>query len=248
MMEKVQILNIGIQNLTEQQLLESLNEGVLFTPNVDHLLNLQRDKEFYECYQKAEWVICDSMILYLCSKLLPQRILQAIPGSTFLSRFYKYHQDDPDIRLFLLGAAPGVPQEAMRRINARVGREIVIGAHSPSFGFEKDSQEIEEIINLINRSGATVVVVGVGAPKQEKFIIHYRDRMPDVKIWMALGATIDYEAGNKQRAPRIFQRLAIEWFYRMCTNPRLVKRYVSDLAFFPSFIAQLMGKYKNPFA
>lgn len=85
MMEKVHILNIGIQNLTEQQLLESLNEGVLFTPNVDHLLNLQRDKEFYECYQKAEWVICDSMILYLCSKLLLQRIIQAIPGSTFLS-------------------------------------------------------------------------------------------------------------------------------------------------------------------
>ena len=247
-MEKVQILNIGIQNLTEQQLLESLHEGVLFTPNVDHLLNLQRDKKFYECYQKAEWVICDSMILYLCSKLLPQRIIQAIPGSTFLSRFYMYHQDDPDIRLFLLGAAPGVPQEAMRRINARVGREIVIGAHSPSFGFEKDYQEIDVIIDLINRSGATVVVVGVGAPKQEKFIIHYRDRMPGVKIWMALGATIDYEAGNKQRAPRIFQRLAIEWFYRMCTNPRLVKRYVSDLAFFPSYIAQLMGKYRNPFA
>lgn len=248
MMEKVQILNIGIQNLTEQQLLESLHAGVLFTPNVDHLLNLQRDKEFYECYQKAEWVICDSMILYLCSKLLPKRIIQAIPGSTFLARFYMYHRIDPDIRLFLLGAAPGVPQEAMRRINARVGREIVIGAHSPSFGFEKDYQEIDVIIDLINRSGATVVVVGVGAPKQEKFIIHYRDRMPGVKIWMALGATIDYEAGHKQRAPRIFQRLAIEWFYRMCTNPRLVKRYVSDLAFFPSYIAQLMGKYRNPFA
>ncbi len=248
MKDKVRILNIEIQNLTEQELLESLHEGALFTPNVDHLLHLQRDRDFYECYGKAEWVVCDSMILYLCSRLLPKRIVQAIPGSTFLSRYYMYHKDDSETRIFLLGAAKGVPEEAMRRINEKVGREIVIGAHSPSFGFESDYQEIEGIVDIINRSGATVVVVGVGAPKQEKFIIQQRERMPGVKVWMALGATIDYEAGNKQRAPRIFQRLAMEWFYRMCTNPRLIKRYVSDLAFFPSFIAQLMGRYKNPFA
>ncbi len=60
----INILNIKIQNITSSCLLECLDEGVLFTPNVDHLVKLQKDKDFYDCYQKAEWVVCDSRILF----------------------------------------------------------------------------------------------------------------------------------------------------------------------------------------
>lgn len=63
----INILNIKIQNITSSYLLEYLDEGVLFTPNVDHLVKLQKDKEFYDCYQKEEWVICDSRILFFHS-------------------------------------------------------------------------------------------------------------------------------------------------------------------------------------
>lgn len=69
-MEKIRILNIDVLNITRQQLLDSLHEGVLITPNLDHLIKLQKDKEFYDCYKKAEWVVCDSNILRLFSKLL----------------------------------------------------------------------------------------------------------------------------------------------------------------------------------
>ena len=176
-MEKVKILNVDVQNTTRQELLENLHEGVLVTPNLDHLVKLQKDREFYDVYKKAEWVVCDSKILCLCSKLLKKPLKEAIPGSSFFTSFYMYHKDDADCRIFLLGAKEGIAQKAMEQINERVGRKMVVGAHSPSFGFEKNEEECEQLCHIVNESGANVVLVGVGAPKQEKWIMKYKDKM-----------------------------------------------------------------------
>lgn len=248
-MEKVTILNVGIQSITENDLLCSLDEGVLVTPNVDHLVKLQNDKEFYDVYQKAEWVICDSKILYLLSKLLKHPLPEAIPGSSFFTSYYMYHKEDQNCRIFLLGAKEGIAAKAMERINEKVGRQIVVGAHSPSFGFERNEQECMDIIGIVNKSGANVLLVGVGAPKQEKWIMKYRDKMPNVKLFMALGATIDFEAGTLKRAPMFWQKIGMEWLYRCLKEPkRLFKRYfVDDMQFFYYFTKQLLGQYKNPF-
>ena len=97
----VRILNANLLSITRIELLQSLKRGVLVTPNLDHLVKLQHDREFYDLYQKAEWVVCDSKILYLCSRLLKKGIPEAIPGSSFFTAFYQYHKDNPDCRIFL---------------------------------------------------------------------------------------------------------------------------------------------------
>ena len=198
MKNSVRFLNLDILPLTQKELLEQMAEGVLYTPNLDHLIKLQRDREFYDIYQRAEWIVCDSQILYLVSKLLKRSLPMAIPGSSFFTAFYNYHANNPNCKIFLLGAAEGVAKKAMENINKRVGRQIVVGAHSPSYGFEKNEQECEELIRIVNESGATVLLVGAGAPKQEKWIAKYRSRMSGVKLFMALGATIDFEAGTSK--------------------------------------------------
>ena len=248
-MKYTQFLNINVQNINKKQLLQQLNKGVLITPNVDHLVKLQKDREFYETYQKAEWVVCDSKILYILSKLLKNPLPEAIPGSSFFTAFYEYHKDDPNCKIFLLGAAEGIAVKAMERINQKVGRNIIVGAHSPSYGFEKKPEECEELIRIVNESGANVVLVGVGAPKQEKWIMKYRNRMPKVDIFMGLGATIDFEAGTLKRAPKLWQKIGMEWLYRCLKEPkRLFKRYfIDDMNFFYYFSKQLLGCYKNPF-
>lgn len=248
-MDKTRILNIDILNTTQRELLERLDEGVLITPNVDHLMKLQHDREFYDLYQQAEWVVCDSKILYQLSKLAKHPLPEAIPGSSFFTAYYLHHKDDPDCKIFLLGAAEGIAKKAMERINEKVGRRIVVGAHSPSFGFEKHEDECEELVCIVNDSGANVLLVGVGAPKQEKWIMKYRDRMPNVKLFMALGATIDFEAGTLKRAPRLWQKVGMEWLYRMLKQPRrLFRRYIlDDMPFFYLFAKQIFGMYKNPF-
>lgn len=97
-MEYINILNARIRNCTQIELLEKLKEGVLITPNIDHIVKLQRDREFYDIYQKAEWVICDSKVLYFVSKLLPKSFIEAIPGSSFFTAYYEYHRNNPECK------------------------------------------------------------------------------------------------------------------------------------------------------
>lgn len=248
-MSFTRILNVDVLSVTQQELLQRLDSGVLVTPNVDHLVKLQKDREFYDVYRKAEWVVCDSRILCRASKFLKDPLPEAIPGSSFFTQYYLYHKDDKDCRIFLLGAAEGIADKARGNINRKVGRDIVVGSHSPSYGFEKNPAECEELVRIVNESGANVLLVGVGAPKQEKWIMAYKDRMPGVKLFMALGATIDFEAGTLKRAPVMWQRIGMEWLYRALKEPqRLFKRYfVDDMKFFWYFALQLCGRYRNPF-
>ena len=226
-METVSILNVDIDNVTEAEVLKQLESGVVFTPNVDHLLLLHNDPEFVKVYEGADYKLCDSKILYFVSRFLGTPIKEKISGSDFFPAFCNYHKDNEEIKIFLLGAKEGVALQAQENLNAKMGREIVVGSHSPSFGFEKNEQECLAIIEEIKNSGATVLAVGVGAPKQEKWIHKYKEQLPNIKIFLAIGATIDFEAGNKQRAPKWVTELGLEWLHRLLSEPkRLWKRYL----------------------
>jgi N-acetylglucosaminyldiphosphoundecaprenol N-acetyl-beta-D-mannosaminyltransferase len=240
---KVKILNAELDNLSMAQLLRELKSGVVFTPNVDHLIKLQNDKEFREAYEDADFKVCDGQILLFASRFLGTPFREKISGSDFFPAFYLYHRNNPGTKIFLLGAAEGVAKKAQMRINRRVGREIVVGAHSPSYGFEKDEAECERILEIIQASGATVLAVGVGAPKQEKWIHRYKHRLPGIHVFLAVGATIDFEAGVVERAPRWMSRLGLEWLFRISRDPkRLWKRYlVDDLPFFWLLLKQKLA-------
>ena len=248
-MKRIKILNTEMDSISQDELLAQLKRGVLVTPNVDQIVKMQKDKDYYGIVHRAEWCVCDSKILYLCSKVLGTPLQETIPGSSFFPAFYEYHKNDLNCKIFLLGAMDGVAQKAMNRINEKMGRSMVVGAYSPSYGFEKKQDENEEIYKMINSSGANVVLVGVGCPKQEKWIDAHKAKMSGVDIWMALGATIDFEAGNVKRAPMIWRKLYMEWFYRFLQEPRrMYKRYfVDDPIFFWYLLKQLLGLYKNPF-
>ncbi|MCD4666008.1 MAG: WecB/TagA/CpsF family glycosyltransferase [Bacteroidales bacterium] len=249
MTDRISILNIKVDNISKNDLLKEFESGVLVTPNVDHLMKLQHDGEFYEIYKKADYVTVDSKIVSLAMKFLGTPVKEIITGSDFFPSFYNYHKNNEQVKVFLFGAAPGVADKALKIINEKIGREIIVGAHSPSFGFEKNEEECEKIIDIINETPANVLVVGVGAPKQEKWIYKYKDRLTNIKIHLAIGATIDFEAGNIQRAPVFMQKLAMEWLYRMMMEPkRLWRRYIiEDFPFFGLILKQKFNRYKNPF-
>ncbi|AFZ31387.1 glycosyl transferase, WecB/TagA/CpsF family [Gloeocapsa sp. PCC 7428] len=247
-MKFVKILNISLDNLSKVELLKQLKSGVVFTPNVDHMVKLQYDREFLQAYLQADYKVCDSQILVYASRFLGTPIKEKISGSDLFPAFYTYHKNNPNIKIFLLGGKQGVAQRAAKRINNKVGRSIVIGAHSPSFGFEKDELECAEIIEMINQSEASVLAVGVGAPKQEKWIIKYKNRLPNIKIFLAVGATIDFEAGNVKRSPKWMSNAGLEWLYRLLVEPkRLWRRYLlEDLPFFWLILKQKLRLYTVP--
>ncbi len=226
---RVEILSIPIDNISVSDFLQQLTQGVVFTPNVDHLMKLQKDPDFVAAYHKADFRVCDSQVLLLASKFLGRPIKAKISGSDLFPMFCDHHRHNDQIKIFLLGGAEGVAAKAQERINARIGREIIVQAHSPSFGFEKNEDECQRILDMIRQSPANVLVVGVGAPKQEKWIAKYKDQLPSIDIFMAVGASIDFEAGNKPRAPELISKLGLEWLYRLASEPkRLWKRYLLD--------------------
>lgn len=241
-MKTVTLLNTKIDNISLTELLTQLTNrgGFVVTPNVDHLVKLQKDDELVKAYQQADYRVCDSKIVEKTLKLLGTPIKEKISGSDLFPAFYEYNKNNEDVKIFLLGGATGIPEKARDNINAKVGREMVIDALSPSFGFEKNEAECLEIIERINQSGATVLAVGLGAPKQEKWIAQYRHLLPNVKVFLAIGATIDFEAGNKPRAPKWMSENGLEWFYRLASEPqRLWKRYlIESLPFFVLVLQQ----------
>jgi exopolysaccharide biosynthesis WecB/TagA/CpsF family protein len=249
-MSKVNLLNVSIDNLSIIELLERLKAGgIVFTPNVDHLAKLQKDEDFYQAYSGATYRVCDSQILLYASKFLGTPIKEKISGSDLFPAFYSYYGQDRTVKVFLLGAAKGVAKAAQERINNQVGREIIVGTYSPSFGFENKEQECLEIIQRINSSGANVLAIGVGAPKQEKWIMKYQNLLTNIKTFLAIGATLDFEAGNKKRAPKWMSQLGLEWLHRLFSEPqRLWKRYlVDDFPIFWLILLQKLNSYKKPF-
>ncbi|MGC1219422.1 MAG: WecB/TagA/CpsF family glycosyltransferase [Phormidesmis sp.] len=226
---KIDILGMDFDNFSMEEFLGSLRRGVVFTPNVDHLMKLRTDPEFASVYSKADFKICDSQIVMYAAKFLGKPLKAKLSGSDLFPWFCDYHKHNEDVTIFLLGGQPGVAKQAQARINARIGREIVVGEYSPPLGFEQDGAECDQMVSLIERSQATVVAVCLGAPKQEKWIAAYCDRLPSVDIFMAVGAVVDFEAGVKPRAPRFVSELGLEWLYRLMSEPRrLWRRYLLE--------------------
>ncbi len=250
-MEQLNILNVSIDNLSCKELLKRLGNGggVVYTPNVYHVIRLQQDPEFYQVYQEADYRVCDSQILFYVSRFLGCPIREKISGSDLFPAFYHYYRHDHSVTIFLLGAGEGVGDRARWNVNCQVQREMVIDTYSPPFGFETDEAECRRIIDRIRQSGATVVAVGLGAPKQEKWIQKYRAELPQVKTFLAIGATIDFEAGQVRRSPKWVSQAGLEWLYRILMEPRrLWKRYWMDaVPFVGLVISQRLGLYRDPF-
>ena len=173
----LRILNAWVDSLSVQEIIEQLDEGILFTLNPDHLYWLQRSPDFAAGVRKAALVSSDSKYVYWALGMLGRAIKQKSSGSDIVPAYWRHHANNPAVTIFLLGARPGIAQMAGERINGLAGRKIVVGAHGPSFNFVEDEMETAEAIDMINASGATCLILGFGAPKQEIWIGQNHSRM-----------------------------------------------------------------------
>jgi len=245
------LLNVWADDLSMDDLLARLAStgGVVFTVNPDHLYHLQYNPEFLRAYRSADIITVDSHYVRLALRAQGRTVANRLPGSDIVPAFCARQAGDASTRIFLLGARPGVAQAAREAINRKAGRELVVGAHGPSMSFVDDPAEIDSVLDMIRSSGANVLLVGLGAPKQEIWISRVRHRLPQVRVMMGIGATIDYEAGAVRRAPLPLRRLGLEWTYRVASEPRrYLMRYVRSSKFLWWMLLDRLGRYKDPFA
>lgn len=198
------------------------------TPNVNHTVLLERHVGLRLAYRDAGLVLVDGMPLVLAARLFGRPVPERVAGSDLVPRLFDEADRRNGIRVFLLGAAPGVAQCAARQIEHRWPRCRVAGTHSPPVGFERDAAENDGIVAAVARARPDLLVVGLGAPKQELWVHAHRERLA-VPVALCVGAAIDFLAGEKRRAPAWMRRAGLEWLHRIGSEPRrLAKRYAGD--------------------
>ena len=205
----------------------------IVTPNVQHVVKLQNHPQLLDAYQHATLVVADGWPLVTASRWLGRPLPERVAGSDLVPNLCGMASAAAPLRVFLLGAAPGVADRAKLRIEQRWPHVSVCGVHSPPLGFELDPAANLEIIASVNACRPDLLVVGLGAPKQELWLRVNASQLR-AKVAIAAGATIDFLAGQQTRAPRWIQRLKLEWLHRVLSDPRrLAGRYVRDGWAFP---------------
>lgn len=206
------------------------------TPNVDHTVLVQTSGELRAAYRDADLVLADGWPVVAASRLLRRPLPERVAGSDLAPALFEATKIRRPLRVYLLGAAAGVGERAARNIQRRWPAVDVAGVYSPPLGFERDPEETRRILERIRAAAPDVLVVGLGAPKQELWVHRHRSEIA-APVALCVGATIDFLAGEKKRAPKLVQRLGLEWLHRMLSEPRrLIKRYARDAWVFPQLV------------
>ncbi|HTQ40633.1 MAG TPA: WecB/TagA/CpsF family glycosyltransferase [Pirellulales bacterium] len=214
------------------------------TPNVDHAVMFQKHVGLQRAYADASLVLADGFPVLAAAKLLHRPIPERVPGSDLVPALFEtvdaearaYVLDPSPLRVFLLGAAPGVAERAAQNIEQQWPAVTVVGTYSPPLGFEKNPTENAAILRHIAQARPDVLIIGLGAPKQELWVHAHRSQIA-APVALCVGATIDFLAGEKPRAPAWMRRVGLEWLHRLLGEPRrLAKRYLRDAWIFPQLV------------
>lgn len=245
-MARIKFMNTDIDNLTMAEtlneidkLIQKKNCSYVVTPNVDHIVRLEKDEELQKVYKNASLILTDGKPLIWISKWYKTPIKEKISGSDLFPRVCQLAANK-NYTMYLLGAAEGVADTAAKNLMKKYPGLNIVGTYSPPFGFEKSKQEMNKIKTQIQDVHPDILIVGLGCPKQEKFM-YYHCKELGVPISFGLGASIDFEAGNIKKAPKWMSNHGLEWLYRFSKEPkRLFKRYfVDDIK-----IIQVARKYR----
>jgi N-acetylglucosaminyldiphosphoundecaprenol N-acetyl-beta-D-mannosaminyltransferase len=206
------------------------------TPNVDHAVLYQKHAGLRRAYANASLVLADGMPVVAVARLLGHAIPGRVAGSDLAPALFDAAGLHGSLRVYLLGAGPGVAERAAKNITSRWLDVEVVGTYSPPLGFERDPDENDRILAQIAAARPDVLLVGLGAPKQELWVNAHRDRI-EAAAALCIGATIDFLAGEKRRAPRWMRRVGLEWLHRVASEPRrLFGRYARDAWAFPRLV------------
>ena len=210
------------------------------TPNLNFLIASQTNEAFRRSVINSDLSLADGIPLIWIAKLLQIPLRERVPGSGLIEALMhsKARMTTP-IKVFFFGGQDTVAEQACEKIRQNPYGIECVGSFNPGFGsIEEMSQP--QIIETINRSRAEFIIVSLGARKGQAWIEHNRERL-DAPVISHLGAVVNFVAGTVARAPLFWQRLGLEWFWRIKEEPALWKRYLLDgLAFLQLLLIKVL--------
>lgn len=239
-MNKVNILGVNVDMYTIPQaadkIMEFLGEErmhIIYTPNSEIIMAAYRDAEFCELLNNADMLTADGIGVVYASKILGRPISERAAGFDISCMVLDRVKDTP-YSVFLFGGKPGVAEEAAVKLSQKYPGLKIAGTCSGYFGAGDEA----DIVRKINESGAQLLFVCLGAPKQEKWIAAHAAELTGVRAAIGAGGSLDVFAGRVERAPEFFCKTGLEWFYRLCKEPWRAKR-MADL---PKFAVTVLAK------
>ena len=222
---RTDVLGVGFDNLTLEEaaragadLVESEGFHYAVTPNPEFLLSTRKDPEFKQALLAADLVLADGVGVIYSAKILGRPLKGKVPGIDFAQRLLAWMAEHGK-RLFLLGAKPGVAELAAANLKSSYPGLIVCGTHDGYF------KEDAPVVEAIRSSAADVVFVCLGAPKQEFWMVR-NGPATGAHLMIGLGGSLDVFAGVVERAPKAFQKLGLEWLYRLMKEPKRIGRMI----------------------
>ncbi|MYL29233.1 WecB/TagA/CpsF family glycosyltransferase [Halobacillus halophilus] len=222
---KEQFLGVDVSSHSYEQLkqnvLDDINEkrqSFIVAINPEKILKAQEDQDLKALLNKATYQIPDGVGVLLASKLKKGGIKERVTGIDMLLTLCEQAAAN-EKSVFLYGAKPGVAAEAKDKLVEQYPNLHVAGVMD---GYEKDEQKV---IQTINESGADILFIALGSPRQEYWIVDHMKEL-NVRIFQGVGGSFDVISGRVKRAPALFQRFGVEWLYRLISEPWRIKRQI----------------------
>lgn len=223
-MNKEEYLGVYVSTLTYDEIIKQLKDRIatkktstIIAVNPEKLVAAERDIHLKELINSATFQIPDGTGVLLASKLNGGKIRSRVTGIDMMERLIQFAANE-NHRVYLYGAKEEVVSLAKVNLEKSYPKLEIVGY---SNGYETDNKML---VQKINDSKATLLFVALGSPRQELWIRDHMDLLPDVKVFQGVGGSFDVFAGHVKRAPKLFRKLGLEWFYRLITDPRRIKR------------------------
>jgi N-acetylglucosaminyldiphosphoundecaprenol N-acetyl-beta-D-mannosaminyltransferase len=245
MKDKVNILGVWVDMVNIPRAVDKImqffnDDGLhkVYTPNSEIIMAAYKDDNFRDILNDAELLTADGIGVVYASKILGKPITERAAGYDILCEILERIKGTSR-SVFLFGGKPGVAETAEEKLKERYPGIVIAGTRN---GYFKPEEE-EDIVSQINSSGAELLLVCLGAPKQELWINKYKDKL-NVKVAMGVGGSLDVFAGTALRAPDFYCKHGLEWFYRLMKQPSRAGRMLALPKF--GFTVLIKGrKYKQ---
>jgi N-acetylglucosaminyldiphosphoundecaprenol N-acetyl-beta-D-mannosaminyltransferase len=207
---------------------------LVVTPNAEIVMAAQKDPELKSILNNADLVVPDGIGVVWAAKHFGRPMPERVSGFDLMEYILR-NASGAGHKLFLLGGKPGVAQNAAENIRDKYPNISIVGTHHGYFA----AKDEKNIIDEIGRCRPDFLFAGMGAPKQEKWLYAHRNELK-TGVAMGVGGSLDVFAGRVKRAPRTYQALGLEWFYRIASEPSRLRRAGA----LPAFVLKVLSSRK----